>query len=139
MFKNKQLHFKKGRLWGHASNLRINYFNKGVFALKSLENGYLTANQLEASRKLLKRFVGKRTKKNFPLFFKVVPLIAQSKKKKGMRMGGSKGGFYRFVYRARMGTVFFEVHGLQNYQILQKLKRAVSRFPVKSALLIKND
>jgi ribosomal protein L16/L10AE len=67
------------------------------------------------------------------------PLLARSKKKKGIRMGGSKGGFFCFVYRAHAGTILFEVHSILNYQVVLKLRRVALKFPVKTAVVFKRD
>jgi len=135
MFLYKNRKFRKGRLHGITSTPRLGLLKTGTFGLKVMENGYLTADQLEAARKAIKYSVNKFRFVD-PIFIRVVPLLSRSKKKKGLRMGGAKGGFYRFVYRARRGTILFEVKNVLRYQIFQKLRRVMVKFPVKLALVV---
>lgn len=135
MFLNKNRKFRKGRLHGIVSTPKFSLLKKGTFGLKVMENGYLTADQIEAARKAIKYSVS-RFRFVDPIFIRVIPLLSRSKKKKGLRMGGAKGGFYRFVYRARRGMILFEVKNLLRYQAHQKLRRVMVKFPVKLALVV---
>lgn len=129
MYKNKNSRFRKGRLRGQAtSQLQLRGFNYGF---KVLETGYLTPEQIEAARKSIK-FALKKSRRNHLFFIRVSPLLAQSKKKSGIRMGGSKGGFHSFIYRARRGMLLFELKNIIGYQVLRKLNRLRKKLPIKT-------
>jgi len=138
MFLAKNRRFRKGRLYGFVSNLNSGTMRTGTFGLKVLENGYLTVDQIEAARKAIKQVL-RKFRFTVPLIIRVVPLLSRSKKKKGIRMGGSKGGFYCFVYRARYGTILFEIQGIANYQIFEKLRRVAQKFPIRTAIIFKKN
>lgn len=95
-------------------------------------------DQLEAARKVIKNVLA-RYRYVTALTVRVSPLLARSKKKKGIRMGGSKGGFFCFVYRAHAGTILFEVQSILNYQLFSKLRHVALRFPVKTAVVFKKN
>lgn len=136
MFLEKNKRFRKGRLFGLTSSVKAGSLVNGTFGIKVLENGYLTVDQLEAARKSIKAVV-KRCRFVTPVNLRVTPLLSRSKKKKGIRMGGSKGGFFNFVYRARAGVILVEIRSVLNYQLFCKLRQIAFKFPVKTALVFK--
>ena len=134
MFLNKNRKFRKDRLTGFSERLNVTK-PSNIFGIRAMETGYLTSEQLEAARKSIQRLT-KRYKKIDSVIVRVNPLISRSKKKKGLRMGASKGGFYRFVYRARPGMLLFELHHLFNYQILRRLKYILAKLPIQVNIII---
>jgi large subunit ribosomal protein L16 len=68
-----------------------NFFTlRGLISLKSLENGKLTYNQIEACRKCIRRVLKKKGK----IFLRVFTNISITKKPLASRMGKGKGAHY---------------------------------------------
>lgn len=63
-------------------------------------------------------------------------MYARSKKKKGIRMGGSKGAFFNFIYRAKIGTILFEIKGISGFYILKILKTISKLLSLKVIIII---
>jgi large subunit ribosomal protein L16 len=63
---------------------------KGTLALKSIENGKLTYNQIEACRKSIRRVLQKRGN----IFLRVFTDISLTKKPVATRMGKGKGSHH---------------------------------------------
>jgi len=105
------------------------------YAVKAKETGYLTLAQLESSRKAIQKMVKRHRHLKFVkiCFF---PTISRSRKKKGIRMGASKGPFSCFVYRARPGSLLFEIRGLSRYQIRRRLAYILAKLPIQVDLRI---
>lgn len=134
MFINKLRRFRKSRLRGITFSTQQVFLKSGICGLKALENGYITFNQLEACRKSIKNHIGK-TKKLVTVIVRSQISVSRSKKKRGLRMGASKGGFSHFVYRAKKGAILFEINGIFAPHILKKLQNTSSRLPVQTALV----
>jgi len=100
-----------------------------------MENGYITAPQLEAVRKILVpilRNVGK-------LWFCVVPNMAMSKKPEQSRMGRGKGPVDHFVARVRAGKMLLEINNIPLPTAKLILKMAAFKLPIKTRIMIKDQ
>lgn len=134
MFINKLRRFRKSRLRGVETSTTNVFIYKGSCGLKVLENGYITLNQLEACRKSIKNFIQK-TKKLTTVLVRAQLSVSRSKKKKGLRMGASKGDFSHFVYRAKKGSILLEITGVLDPHIIKKLENTSYRLPVQTAVV----
>lgn len=136
MFLNKHLKFRKSRLKGIASNFGgVNPSSLFTYGIKAKETGYLTLAQLEAARKAIQKMVRRHKRLKFVKIC-VSSTISRSRKKKGIRMGASKGPFYGFVYRARPGNLLFEIRGLNFYQLRRRLAYILAKLPIQVDLMI---
>ena len=107
-----------------SSKTKINF---GQFALKSLGNIWLTARQIESARRVMTRSIHKRGK----LWIRVFPAKPVTKKGAEMPMGGGKGAVDHYVCPVRVGTILFELGGVEEDQAKKAMKLAAYKLPIK--------
>tara|TARA_B110000259_G_C13943322_1_gene373700 strand:+ start:168 stop:566 length:399 start_codon:yes stop_codon:yes gene_type:complete len=104
----------------------------GQFSIRASEPGFLTKNQIEASRKILARTLKKVNGRSWVKIQNFIPL---TKKSKGARMGKGKGNFFCFVSPIKRGTILFEFQGLTEKEHLTLLVANISsKLPIKIRL-----
>lgn len=128
----KQSRHRKGRLYGLNSTTKIKLV-KWNFGLKALETGCITNNQIDTVRKYLKKVIF--DKKNTLILSRIRAHYSRSRKKKGIRMGGSRGAFFNFIYRVRVGTILFEIKGYPFFYFLKYLKNVSRLLSIKVAIV----
>lgn len=106
----KVLHRKwhKGRRRGTGVATRINSLAFGDFGLKSTGHGWITSRQIEATRRVLTRYVRRGGK----IWIRVFPDKPVTKKGNEQPMGGGKGSPDHFVAVVKPGCVLFEIGGI---------------------------
>jgi len=101
-FRKSQRRNRKGKA---NRGFRISF---GEYGLQSLENGWLSAAQIEAARVSLSRHV----KKGGKLWIRVFPDKAVTKKPAETRMGKGKGDVDHWVAVIHRGKILFEMEGI---------------------------
>ena len=78
--------------------------------LKSARYGYISANSIEAFRKVLAPYFRKKASKIYKFYIRCYPFLPLTKKPAEVRMGGGKGSKVRGFYSpVRPGQILFEV------------------------------
>lgn len=103
----------------------------GRFALKSLEAGKLTFQQMEAARKSIRRNV----KKKGSLFIRVFTYKSVTRKPSAVRMGKGKGGHAFWMCPIRKGRILFELSSLSGATCLKAFKRASYKLPFRTKIV----
>jgi large subunit ribosomal protein L16 len=104
---------------------------KGNLILKSLENGKLTYNQIEACRKTIRRILKKQGK----VYIRVFTNISITKKPVASRMGKGKGSHHIWICLVKKGQVICEVICYVTDTLnlsLKALKSASSKLPFRT-------
>src|SRR6201995_5134098 len=96
----------KGRIKGVASSGATLGF--GQYGLKAMEPDRITARQIEAARRALKRHM----KRAGRVWIRIDPDVPVSKKPLEVRMGSGKGAPDFWVARVKPGRNLFEVDGV---------------------------
>ena len=96
----------RGRLNGNAS--RGNKVSFGDFGLQSMDFGWITGRQIEASRIAANRACGGAAK----IWIRIFPHKPVSSKPLETRMGKGKGDVDYWAAAVRPGTVLFELGGV---------------------------
>ena len=107
---------------------------KGHLALKALENGRITYNQLEACRKSVRRMI----KKNGLIFLRIFTYHSITKKPLATRMGKGKGSHYIWIAPIKKGQIICEVINfyLDKLNISKKaLKSGGTKLPLKTCII----
>ena len=107
----------------------------GSFGLKSLGTKWITARQLEASRRNIIRYM----KKGGKLWIRIFPDKPVTFKGTEVPMGGGKGGVDHYVYPIKPGRMIFELDGLKEEIAREAFKGAASKLPVKTKFVKKED
>lgn len=100
----------------------------GSCGLKTEEAGELTSNQIEASRKVLMRYVQKVGK----VWIRVFPDKPLTQRPPELTMGGGKGDPHIYVAPVKPGKIIFEIDGIPEEKAKEAFKKAGSKLPIKT-------
>jgi large subunit ribosomal protein L16 len=115
----------KGRRGGKAtSKLNVSF---GSFGLKSLENCWISARQIEAARRSITKF----TKKGGKVWIRIFPDKPVTIKGGEIPMGKGKGAVDHYVVVVKPGMVMFEMDGVSPEIAKQALRAAAYKLPIK--------
>ena len=99
----------------------------GEFGIKSLENGWIRNNQIEAVRVTLARKLHKGGK----LWIRIFPDKSVTRKPQEVRMGKGKGDLDHWVAVIKRGKVLFELGGIPEEYARLCFRLCVYKLPVK--------
>jgi large subunit ribosomal protein L16 len=136
MLQPKRVKFRKrqkGRVKGMAT--RGAEISFGSFALKSLEAGWITSRQIEASRIAVTRAM----KREGQVWIRIFPDKPVTKKPAEVRMGKGKGAPEYWVACVKPGTILFESGGVSIDTAQASLKLAAQKLPVKTKFVVRRD
>lgn len=102
----------------------------GDWAIKSLENGWLTARQIESAR----RTITHHTKRAGKLWIRVFPHKPITKKSAGAKMGGGKGDIEEYVAVIKPGRILFELGGIDEETAREALRKASHKIPMRTRI-----
>ena len=122
---------RRGRMTGKA--LRGNKVSYGDFGLQSLEPCWITANQIEAARVAMTRYI----KRGGKVWIKIFPDKPVTEKPAETRMGSGKGSPEYWVAVVKPGRVMFEIGGVSEEVAREALRLAANKLPVKCKFVIK--
>jgi large subunit ribosomal protein L16 len=105
----------------------------GHFALKTLEDGWITARQIEASRVAITRFV----KRGGKIWVRLFPDKPITKKPAETRMGKGKGAPEAWVAVVKPGRILFEMEGVDEATAREAMRLAAHKLPVKTKFVIR--
>ena len=100
----------------------------GEYGLKSLDRGWITNRQIEASRIAITRHV----KRGGKMWIRVFPSKPITKKPLETRMGKGKGNPEAWVAVVKPGRVMFEVSGVPEELAREAMRVAGHKLPVKT-------
>lgn len=121
----------KGRRKGFAT--RGNTVAFGDFGLASVEDGWLTARQIEASRIAISRSV----KRGGKVWVRAFPHKPVTKKPAEVRMGSGKGNPELWVAVVKPGQIVFEINGVTVEQAKEAFRLASHKLPLKTKFLVR--
>ncbi len=107
----------------------------GEFGLKALENGWVTAAQIEACRVAISRSMA-RGGKVWLRIFPDKPCTVHGQEKP---MGSGKGLVDHWVAVVKRGRIMFEVDGVPEVVARDTFRLAASKLPIKSRLVSRKD
>jgi large subunit ribosomal protein L16 len=100
----------------------------GEFGLQALGRGWVTSQQIEASRRAVTRFI----KRGGKLWIRVFPDKPVTKKPAETRMGSGKGNPELWVAVVRPGRIMFELAGVSEEVAREALTLAGHKLPLKT-------
>jgi large subunit ribosomal protein L16 len=124
---------QKGKIKGIAQRGATIAF--GSYALKSLEEGWITNRQIESARIALTRYM-KREGKVWIRIFPDKPITAKPLE---VRMGKGKGALSHWVAVVHPGRILFEIEGVPQEVAEEALRLAAQKLPVMSKFLKRPD
>ncbi len=124
---------QKGRNRGLAH--RGSQIAFGDFGLKTLQPGWLTSRQIEASRIAVTRFMKRQGK----VWIRVFPDKPITAKPAEVRMGKGKGAPSHWVAVIRPGRILFECEGVDRAHAQEAMRLAAQKLPVKCKFVVRKD
>lgn len=124
---------QRGRLTGKAT--RGNTVTYGEFGLVALEPAWITANQIEAARIAMTRYI----KRGGQVWIKIFPDKPVTKKPAEVRMGSGKGAPEYWVAVVKPGRVMFEIAGVEEAVAREALRLAANKLPIKCKFVKKAE
>ena len=131
--RTKYRKMQKGRNRGKAT--RGNVVNEGDYGLQALEAGLITANQIEAARIAMTRYI----KRGGKVWIKIFPNKPISKKPADTRMGKGKGAPEYWVALVKPGRVMFELAGVPEATAREAMRLAANKLPVKTKFVVRES
>ena len=119
----------RGSMRGKA--LRGNKITYGEYGIVATEPAWITANQIEAARVAMTRYI-KRGGKVWIKIFPDKPVTAQPAE---TLMGKGKGNVEYWVAVVKPGRVMFEISGVSEEIAKEALRLAVHKLPIKCKIV----
>lgn len=131
--KVKHRKWQKGRSRGKGKETRGTKLVFGSFGLKSLETCWLSSRQIEASRRVIIRYIRKGGK----IWVRIFPDKPVTKKGTEVPMGGGKGSVDHYVFPIKPGRIIFELEGIKESEAMEAMKKAGDKLPIKTKFMKK--
>ena len=128
-------HRKKHKNVGKGNDYRGTQLAFGTFGIKSLEDKWITARQIEAARIAATRYM----KREGSIWIKIFPDKPITKKPQEVRMGKGKGALEYWVAPVRPGRILFEIGGIPKEVAQEALRLAAQKLPVKTKFVVARD
>ena len=103
----------------------------GVFGLKAIGRGRLTARQIEAARRAMTRYV----KRGGKIWIRVFPDKPITKKPLEVRQGKGKGNVEYWVAQIQPGRVLYEMEGVSENVAREAFRLAAAKLPIATAFV----
>jgi len=107
----------------------------GEYGLQALEGAWITTRQIEAARIVMSRY----TKRGGQVWIRIFPHLAKTKKPAEVRMGSGKGSPEDWVAVVREGCVMFEIAGVADADMMEALRLAAYKLPIKCKVVKKGE
>ena len=124
---------QRGRLKGKA--MRGNTISNGDYGLVALEPAWITANQIEAARIAMTRYI----KRGGKVWIKIFPDKPITEKPAETRMGSGKGSPEYWVAVVKPGRVMFEMSGVSVDVAREAMRLAGHKLPIKTKFVAKSE
>ena len=124
---------QRGRLKGKTS--RGNKVTNGEYGLVALEPAWITANQIEAARIAMTRYI----RRGGQVWIKIFPDKPITEKPAETRMGSGKGSPEYWVAVVKPGRVMFEMNGVSEEVAREAMRLAMHKLPIKCKFVKKEQ
>jgi len=137
MLMPKRLKYRKqmrGRMKGKASRGAEIHF--GNYGLQALEPAWISARQIEASRRAMVRAMKRRGK----VWIRIFPDKPITKRASESRMGKGKGDVEYWAAVVKPGRILFEIGGdVDESMAREALRLASFKLPIKTKVVIREE
>lgn len=107
----------------------------GSFALKTLDEKFITSRQIEAARIAATRYM----KREGQMWIRIFPDKPITKKPAEVRMGKGKGALDHWVAPVKPGRILFEMDGIPLDVAQEAMRLAAQKLPVRCKFLVRRD
>ena len=114
----------KGHRRGSAQTSNTTTF--GDYGMQALESAWITAQQIEAARRAITRYIRRGGK----VWIRVFPDKPVTKKPAETRMGSGKGAPDHWVSVVKTGRMLFEMAGVDETTAKEAMRLAAHKLPI---------
>jgi len=107
----------------------------GSFAIKTMDEKFITSRQIEAARIAATRFM----KREGQMWIRIFPDKPITKKPAEVRMGKGKGAVEYWVAPVKPGRILFELEGVTLDVAQEALRLAAQKLPVRTKFIVRRD
>ena len=136
MLQTKKRKFAKefrGNMGGVATaNNKVTF---GEYGLKTLENGWINAREIESARRAVAGF----TKRKGKVWIKIFPHKSYTRRSVNSKMLGGKGSVEGYVAVVVPGTILLEIGGVDENTAKEAMRLAGHKFSVKTKFVEKRE
>jgi large subunit ribosomal protein L16 len=123
----------RGKMGGIASS--NNSVDFGEYGLKSLENGWINAREIEAARRAVTGY----TKRKGKIWVRIFPHKPYTQKSINSKMLGGKGDVEGYVAVVTPGSMLIEIGGVSEEIAREAMRLAAHKFSVKTKFVSRID
>ena len=109
--------------------------SKGEYGLMAMEGAWITANQIEAARVAMTRYM----KRGGKTWINILPHLPLTAKPIGTRQGKGKGDVEKWVAVVKEGKIMFEIGGVDRETAKEALRLASHKLPIKTKFVTKDE
>ena len=109
--------------------------HNGTYGLQALEGAWITANQIEAARVAMTRYM----KRGGKVWVNIFPHMPLTRKPLGTRQGKGKGNVEAWVAVVKEGKIMFEIAGVDEATAREALRLASHKLPIKTKFVMKES
>ena len=131
--RTKYRRVQKGKMKGLAQ--RGSQISFGSFAIKTLDEAFITSRQIEAARIAVTRYMKREGK----VWIRIFPDKPMTAKPAEVRMGKGKGAPSHWVATVKPGRIMFECDGVPFEVAKEAMRLAVQKLPVKTKFVVRRD
>lgn len=124
---------QRGRLKGLAT--RGNQLDFGEFGLQAQEPHWITARQIEASRRAMTRYIRRGGK----IWIRIFPDKPVTMRPAETRMGSGKGAPEFWVAPVKPGRILFEIAGVPEATAREAMRLASYKLPIKTKFITRES
>jgi large subunit ribosomal protein L16 len=107
----------------------------GQYGIKALDNGWVTARQIESARRAMTRHI----RRGGQIWIRIFPDKPVTQLPAEVTMGGGKGAPSHFVAVVRPGRVLFEMAGVDSEVAREAMRLAQHKLPMKTKFITKEE
>ena len=124
---------QRGRMEGLAT--RGSSLNFGDFGLQAQEPSWITARQIEATRRAMTRYIRRGGK----IWIRVFPDKPVTMRPAETRMGSGKGSPEFWVAVVKPGRILFEIAGVTEATAREAMRLASHKLPIQTKFIMRSD
>ena len=124
---------QRGRMEGLAT--KGSNLNFGEFGLQAQEPAWITARQIEASRRAMTRYIRRGGK----IWIRIFPDKPVTMRPAETRMGSGKGNPEFWVAVVKPGRIMFEIGGVTEATAREAMRLASFKLPIKTKFIMRSE
>ena len=109
-------------------------YKRQEYGLQALDPAWITANQIEAARRAMTRYI----RRGGNIWIKIFPDKPVTEKPAETRMGSGKGAPSYWVSVVKPGRVLFEMSGVSEEIAREAMRLAAMKLPIKTKFVMKD-